>query len=105
MKSDYIIVLTTVGSKELAETLAKDIILERLAACVQIQQIESFYAWADKVEHGDEYLLTIKTRATLFEDLSQFILKNHDYKIPEIIQIPIMQGSKPYLEWLKAATK
>ncbi|MDR1528658.1 MAG: divalent-cation tolerance protein CutA [Puniceicoccales bacterium] len=105
MQSDCIIVLTTVGSRELAENLAKGVIAERLAACVQIQRIESFYAWMDNIEHGSEHLLSIKTKATLFEDLSRFILQNHDYRIPEIVQIPIVKGSEPYLEWIKAATK
>jgi periplasmic divalent cation tolerance protein len=105
MQSDYIIVLTTAGSRALAENLAKGVIGERLAACVQIQQIESFYAWMGNTEHGNEYLLAIKTKATLFEDLSRFILQNHDYRIPEIVQIPIVKGSEPYLEWIKAATK
>ncbi|MDR2778848.1 MAG: divalent-cation tolerance protein CutA [Puniceicoccales bacterium] len=105
MQSDYIIVLTTVGSKELAETLAKNVIARRLAACVQIQQTESFYAWMDKIEHSNEYLLVIKTKTVLFEDLSRFILQKHDYQIPEIIQIPIVKGSESYLEWIKATTK
>jgi periplasmic divalent cation tolerance protein len=62
MQSDYIIVLTTVGSQEIAEDLAKGVIGERLAACVQIQRIESFYTWIDDLEHGNEHLLAIKTR-------------------------------------------
>ncbi|MDR2432566.1 MAG: divalent-cation tolerance protein CutA [Puniceicoccales bacterium] len=105
MQSDYIIVLTTVGSREIAEDLAKGVIGERLAACVQIQRIESFYAWMDDIEHGNEHLLAIKTKATLFEDLSRFILQNHDYHIPEIVQIPIERGSGSYLEWIRAVTK
>ncbi|MDR1173367.1 MAG: divalent-cation tolerance protein CutA [Puniceicoccales bacterium] len=105
MQSDYIIVLTTVSSGKLAEDLAKGMVGERLAACVQIQQIESFFGWADDIEHSNEYLLVIKTKAVLFEDLSRFILQNHDYRIPEIVQIPIVEGSKPYLEWIGAVTK
>ncbi|MDR2603183.1 MAG: divalent-cation tolerance protein CutA [Puniceicoccales bacterium] len=105
MQSDYVIVLTTVGSRELAENLAKGMIGERLAACVQIQRIESFYVWMDNIEHGNEYLLAIKTKAALFEDLSRFISQNHDYRIPEIVQIPIVKGSSPYLEWIRTATK
>ncbi|MDR2629096.1 MAG: divalent-cation tolerance protein CutA [Puniceicoccales bacterium] len=105
MQSDYIIVLTTVGSREVAGDLAKGMIGERLAACVQVQQIESFYAWRDNIEHSNEYLLAIKTKATLFEDLSRFILQTHGYHIPEIVQIPIVKGSESYLEWIKATTK
>ncbi|MDR2776988.1 MAG: divalent-cation tolerance protein CutA [Puniceicoccales bacterium] len=105
MQSDYIIVLTTVGSRKLAEDLAKGMLGERLAACVQIQQTESLYAWMDKIEHSNEYLLVIKTKTVLFEDLSQFILQKHDYHIPEIVQIPIVKGSESYLEWIKATTK
>ncbi|MDR0742006.1 MAG: divalent-cation tolerance protein CutA [Puniceicoccales bacterium] len=105
MQSDYIIVLTTVGSRKLAEDLARGMIGKRLAACVQIQRIESFYAWMDNIEYGSEHLLSIKTKAALFEDLSRFILQNHDYRIPEIVQIPIVKGADPYLEWIKAATK
>ncbi|MDR1233249.1 MAG: divalent-cation tolerance protein CutA [Puniceicoccales bacterium] len=105
MQSDYIIVLTTVSSRKLAEDLARGMVGERLAACVQIQQIESFFGWEDDIEHSNEYLLVIKTKATLFEDLSRFISQNHDYRIPEIVQIPIVEGFKPYLEWIGAVTK
>jgi periplasmic divalent cation tolerance protein len=98
----FVIVLTTVETEQQAEELSQKILEKRFAACVQIQQIKSLYWWNNKIAHSDEYLLSIKTRAGLFHDLSEFIKKNHPYEIPEIVQIPITDGSEQYLKWLES---
>jgi periplasmic divalent cation tolerance protein len=94
--------MTTVESEQQAEDLTQRILEEKLAACIQIHKIRSRYWWNGKIENSDEYLLSIKTRASMFSDLSNFIKQNHPYEIPEIVQIPITGGSDKYLEWMES---
>jgi periplasmic divalent cation tolerance protein len=101
-RSNFAIVLTTVESEQQSEDLAQRILKRRFAACVQIQRIKSHCWWNGKIEHGDEYLLLIKTKARLFHDLSEFIMENHPYETPEIVQIPITDGSGKYFEWMES---
>ena len=104
MNNDYSIILTTTNSENDAEILAEKLLETKLAACIQIQKIKSFYTWNEKIERSDEYLLLIKTRTELFTHISEFIKRNHTYEVPEIIQIPITNGSKEYLNWLEKST-
>jgi periplasmic divalent cation tolerance protein len=103
-QGDFSIIVTTMKTERQARALAAEILKEKLAACVQIQKIESFYRWKDKIEHGNEHILTIKTQTSLFSALSEIIKKNHDYQTPEIIQIPILDGMPEYLGWIKDMT-
>ncbi|MDR1401537.1 MAG: divalent-cation tolerance protein CutA [Puniceicoccales bacterium] len=103
MQNDCVIVETTVDSIQLAESLAESMISKGLAACVQVQKVESFYRWENKIERVEEYLLSAKTMAILFRELEEFIEKNHSYDTPEILQIPIVGGSKRYLNWVQSA--
>jgi periplasmic divalent cation tolerance protein len=104
MYTNYSVVLTTTKHQSEAEALAEKILEQKLAACVQIQRIKSFYNWNEKIEHNEEHLLLIKTRASLCSRLSEFIRQNHDYQMPEVVQIPIAGGSPEYLDWINAAT-
>ena len=97
--------MTTFSKKKEAEKISKKIISNKLAACIQIEKIKSFYKWNGKVQNENEYLLLIKTRSRRFKKLKNFVKKHHSYEIPEIIQIPIKNGSKEYLSWLEAGTK
>jgi periplasmic divalent cation tolerance protein len=99
------IVLTATDSEESAEALAEKILSEKLAACVQIQKVKSFYTWKSKIERSEECLLMIKTRSDLFDELAEFIKQNHDYQVPEILQIPIASGVSDYIQWTKEVTK
>jgi periplasmic divalent cation tolerance protein len=101
-RSNFIIVLTTVEDEQQAEDLAQKILEERLAACVKIQKIKSRYWWNGKIDHSDEYLLSIKTKADLFPNISEFIKQNHPYETPEIVQIPITDGLDEYFEWMES---
>jgi periplasmic divalent cation tolerance protein len=101
-QSNFAIVLTAVVTEQQAEALAQRMLERKLAACIQIQKIKSYYRWNDKIAHDNEYLLLIKTKTNLFSDLSEFIKKNHSYETPEIIQIPIISGSNKYLEWMES---
>ena len=96
----YSIIITTINSKDEAEKLASKILAEKLGACVQVQEIKSFYNWEGKGYIEKEWKLSIKTKSELFDIVQLFIKNNHPYKLPEIIQIPIVNGSDEYLDWI-----
>lgn len=103
--NDYIIVLTTCNSSEIASLIADTLVANKLAACVNIiKGVESVYQWQGKIEHDNEILLIIKTRQSLFSRLEQAILERHDYELPEIIAVFIETGEKNYLNWIQSAT-
>ena len=100
MKS-YIQVTTTTETKEQAQTIAQHLVEARLAACVQIiGPITSIYRWKSKVENTQEWLCLIKTRDNLYAKVETAIKNRHPYDTPEIIAMPIVRGSKKYLNWI-----
>ena len=106
MEVGHIIVYITVPSREVGEGLARMLVGERLAACVNIVPgMTSIYSWEGEVEEDEELLLMVKTKSTLFERLSEAVQKAHPYEVPEVIGVPIVAGSKAYLDWIKAETK
>ncbi|MFM2478549.1 divalent-cation tolerance protein CutA [Celerinatantimonas sp. MCCC 1A17872] len=98
--SQYCMVLTTVDSKANAELITQSVLQAKLAACVQIQPIESYYTWKGQVEHEPELMLRIKTRNDCYPQLQQKILALHSYEVPQIVQVPITGGLPEYLAWL-----
>ena len=105
MKS-YIQVTTTTETKEQAQTIAQHLVETRLAACVQITgTITSIYRWKGKVENSQEWLCLIKTRDDLYNKVEAAIKSQHPYETPEIIAVPIVKGSKEYLNWLDDETE
>jgi periplasmic divalent cation tolerance protein len=99
--TDKRIVLTTAGSEEEAQKIARHLVEHTLAACVNIiPQVESIYRWQGKVEEAREWLLIIKTTAAAFEPVRQAIAKLHSYELPECICLTIEDGSPGYLEWI-----
>lgn len=102
----YSIVFTTAGKIEEAKKIAKILVQEKLAACVNIiRPIDSYYVWENKLVEDKEILLIIKTRISLFNKLKNRIISLHSYKIPEIILIPIKKGLKSYLDWIEENTQ
>ena len=98
---EFIVVLVTVGSVAEGERLSRALVEERLAACVnRIPAVQSVYRWQGKVEQSAEELLVIKTRADLFAALEKRVRELHSYSVPEVIALPIMNGSEAYLKWL-----
>jgi periplasmic divalent cation tolerance protein len=78
----------------------------RLAACAQVTApIRSTYWWQGKVEQADEYLLMMKTTRDRFGALAQLIRENHSYEMPDIIAVPILEGTADYLAWISAETQ
>jgi periplasmic divalent cation tolerance protein len=106
MMEEYIQVFTTTEKKEDAEKIAKAIVEKRLAGCIQIVgPITSTYWWKGDVETAEEWLLFIKSRKNLYDELERAIKEIHPYETPEIIAMPIVAGSKDYLEWLENELK
>lgn len=105
MKS-YIQISTTTDTREEAQKIARYLVDQKLAACVQITgPIESTYRWKGKVETAAEWLCLIKTRDSFFKKVEAAIKKLHSYETPEIIAIPIVKGSREYLQWLDDTLK
>lgn len=102
---DFIVVFVTVGAAGDAELLARALVEERIAACVnRLPGLQSIYRWEGKVEQSAEELLVIKTRKALFPTLEKRVRELHGYTVPEIIALPIVAGSEPYLKWLGEQT-
>jgi len=103
--SEFILVISTVSNEEEGKTIAKKIVTERLAACVSLSSaIQSFFWWQDKISSDREFMLFIKTRNDLYPKLEQRIRELHSYEVPEIIGLPVCQGSQAYLDWIKKET-
>src|SRR5574341_1136674 len=99
---EFIVVYVTAGSGEEADRLAQALVGEHLAACVnRIRSIRSVYRWQGKVEQSDEELLIIKTSRQLFSALEKRVKELHSYSVPEIIAVPVLEGSIEYLSWLR----
>jgi periplasmic divalent cation tolerance protein len=106
MINEYIQVFTTVEKREDADRIASAVVHKRVAACAQIVgPIHSTYWWKGKVEEAVEWLCMMKTRKDLFSALEKEIRNVHPYEVPEIIALPIVAGSPPYLQWIEAETQ
>jgi periplasmic divalent cation tolerance protein len=98
-----IVVFITAANGEEATRLADMLVGAHLAACVQIlPEMESVYRWQGKIERQAEILLLAKTTEDRFEDLEREVRALHSYETPEIIAVPVILGSAPYLEWLNS---
>jgi periplasmic divalent cation tolerance protein len=99
--TDKRVVLTTTASEEEARKIARALVGERLAACVNIiPKIESIYRWQDKLEEAREYLLLIKTTESVFPRLQEKLKALHSYELPECVALAMTAGSPSYLKWI-----
>ncbi|MGJ0317326.1 divalent-cation tolerance protein CutA [Aliarcobacter cryaerophilus] len=99
-----VIVQTTTSNEEEAKKIAKMLIQDKLAACVQLKDIESLYNWDGKLCCERETLLSIKTKKELFSKVKSKILELHSYDTPEIIELDISNISEDYLKFIKENT-
>jgi periplasmic divalent cation tolerance protein len=106
MEQSFIVVLITVPSRETGQVIANLLLERKLAACVNIiSPITSIYTWEGQPHTDEEALLIIKTRLDLFEErLIPAVQAVHPYDVPEIIALPILMGSRKYLDWMDEAT-
>jgi periplasmic divalent cation tolerance protein len=101
-----IAVLVTCGSEQEALKIAKALADEHLAACVNIvSPIRSIYRWEGKIWDEREWILIIKTQKKRFEELEKKVKSLHSYSVPEIIGLPVVEGSASYLKWVEEMTK
>jgi periplasmic divalent cation tolerance protein len=99
--TDKIVVFSTCGSAMEADAIARRLVEKRLAACVNLLQgARSIYHWKGAVEQSEEVLLVIKSSRALFRELRAELEKVHSYEVPELIAMPIVDGSEQYLEWM-----
>jgi periplasmic divalent cation tolerance protein len=102
----HVLVLTTLPDRDAAGTLARSLVADRLAACVSIgAPVESIYHWRGAIETSTEVPLTVKTRADLFDAVAAAIRAGHPYELPEILAVPITDGTDDYLAWIDAETR
>ena len=100
-----VVVFITVDSQETAQKITEKLLTERKAACVNIiPKVESYYWWQGEIESASEFLLIVKTRAELLDELVTLVKQNHPYTVPEIITLPIISGSEDYLKWVERET-
>ena len=104
MSTDAVVILSTAPPGQAAD-LARRLVDDRLAACVQLAGIRSIYRWEGRIEDQPEELLIIKTRRSLAEAVIARIGELHPYAVPEAVVLPIETGSGPYLAWLEAETR
>ncbi|MEL6927588.1 MAG: divalent-cation tolerance protein CutA [Cyanobacteria bacterium J06600_6] len=100
INSGYGVVLVTVPNQTEGRAIAKQLIEAKLAACVNLLPIDSIYLWQGQIESDQEYQLIIKTDLNQFGQLADKIKTLHSYEVPEIIALPIVAGSRSYLDWL-----
>jgi len=99
--TDKIVVFSACDSEEQASQIARALVEQRLAACVNIVPgARSIYRWKGQIEDAAEWLLIIKSRRDLMEKLRAAIGNIHSYEVPELLAVPVVDGSESYLAWL-----
>jgi periplasmic divalent cation tolerance protein len=96
-------IITTAGTFDDAQIIARALVTRRLAACVQVGgPVTSTYYWQGNLESSQEWLCVIKTAESRYAEVEAAIRELHSYELPEIVAVPIVAGSQAYLDWLAA---
>jgi periplasmic divalent cation tolerance protein len=104
--ADEIVILITAGSADEAATIARTLVDEHLAACVNVVPgVRSFFFWEGRTQEAAETLLVCKSRRPLLDDLSRRVKALHSYTVPEVVALPIVAGLSDYLAWVNESTK
>jgi periplasmic divalent cation tolerance protein len=99
--SEHVVAFSTVGKKEDADRIARALVEERVAACVNVVSgVRSFYRWKWTVENDEELLLVIKTRRDRLDALRAALVSRHPYEVPELVVMDVVAGHPPYLSWI-----
>jgi periplasmic divalent cation tolerance protein len=100
---DYVVVVVTTTDKQEAERIVRRLLDEKLIACANIiSPISSHFHWSGKIEKAEECMVLMKSREDLFEKLAETTKSLHSYEVPEILALPIISGSKTYIDWLES---
>ncbi len=104
--TDHIQIVTTIDDQQKAAQIARVLVEERLAACVQVLgPVTSTYHWKGEVETGQEWLCVAKTRGDLYAQAEAAIRRVHPYEVPEVLAVPIVSGGRNYLDWLDSEVR
>lgn len=98
--NDHIVVLVTTASEAEARRIARRLLQNKLAACVNFAEVESMFLWQGDIQEEDEVLMIIKTRMEVFDELANTVRIVHSYDNPEVIALPIALGARAYLNWI-----
>ncbi len=102
----YSVILMTAASEEEAGRLARMLVERRLAACVsRLPGLRSVYRWEGAVQESQEVLLIAKTLKTKVKELVKAVKREHSYAVPEVLSLPVKEGSRDYLRWLSESLK
>lgn len=102
----YCVINCTTANKEEAVNIAKQLVSKKLIACCNIvPSVTSIYEWNNELCCDEEYLMIMKTKTVLFKKVQTEIKKLHKYEVPEIICIPITNGSEEYIDWIEKQTE
>ncbi|MCD4739996.1 divalent-cation tolerance protein CutA [archaeon] len=94
------ILMVTVPTEKEAKIIARKLVDEQLVKCVNIMPVESFYVWKEEHHEQTESLMIIKINEHNYEKVEELVNKLHSYDVPEILGLPVVKGSKPYLDWM-----
>jgi periplasmic divalent cation tolerance protein len=102
---EHIVVFVTAPDEQVAADIARTLVEERFAGCVNIvRSVRSIYSWEGRIEDDSEVLMIIKTKKEMFPRVEKRVKELHPYSVAEIISFPIIEGSKEYLDWLDTVT-
>jgi periplasmic divalent cation tolerance protein len=102
----HIVIFVTCAKKKEAGLIARSLVRERLAACVNIiKGIESFFWWQGKADRAQELLLIIKSKKEKLPKIIKLLKSLHSYQVPEIIALPVVGGFRPYLRWIDESVR
>jgi periplasmic divalent cation tolerance protein len=106
LMEEKVVVLVTAPSKDVGEDIARTLLEQKLAACVNVvPSIASIYTWEGELCSDEEVLLVIKSTRAAFDELAVVVRRVHPYDVPEIIALPIIAGTPDYLNWIDAVVE
>lgn len=104
--TDCVVVFVTAANRQEAEKIGRELVDQRLAACANlVSEVTSIFRWQGNIDTEQEVLMVLKTRAAQFPAVVERVKALHSYEVPEIIALPILDGSQSYLDWIKASTE
>ena len=99
-------IFVTTKDKQEADSISQILLQKRLIACANIiSPVTSFFHWAGKIDGGEECLMVMKSRKDLFPEIADNVKHLHSYEVPEVLAVPIVEGSKAYLDWMSVVLK
>ena len=106
MERTYIIILVTTANRQEAERIAQQLLEAKLIACANIiDSVSSIFHWSEKIEKAEECLVLMKSSMDMFEEIAETVKELHSYDVPEILALPLVDGSKAYFEWIDSCLK